>query len=66
MGMINEQSRIEERKLTLTQLELVIKPATIAAGLNRSASTFSLELHRDAWIRSKLSHGPQRPLEAGG
>jgi transposase, IS30 family len=43
-----------------------IKPAAIALGLNRSASTLSGELHRNGWVRSKARRPPGRPPVAGG
>jgi hypothetical protein len=38
MGKIYEQLSIEERTMIQTQLEMGIRPAAIAIGLNRSAS----------------------------
>ena len=49
-----------------TQLEMGIKPAAIATGLNRSASTLSRELRRNGWARPKAHRGPGRPPLAGG
>ena len=66
MGKIYEQLSIEERTMIQTQLELGIKPAAIAAGLKRSASTLSRELRRNGWTRPKTPRGPGRPLVAGG
>jgi hypothetical protein len=39
MGKIYQQLSIEERTMIQTQLEMGIRPAAIAVGLNRSAST---------------------------
>jgi IS30 family transposase len=66
MGKIYEQLSIEERTMIQTQLEMGIKPAAIAAGLNRSASTLSRELRRNGWTRPKIPRGPGRPPVAGG
>ena len=66
MGKIYEQLNIEERTMIQTQLELGIKPAAIAAGLKRSASTLSRELRRNGWTRPKMPRGPGRSLVAGG
>jgi IS30 family transposase len=66
MGKIYEQLSIEERTMIQTQLELGIRPAAIAVGLNRSASTLSRELHRNGWTRPKRPRGPGRPPVAGG
>jgi IS30 family transposase len=66
MGKIYEQLSIEERTMIQTQLEMGIKPAEIAVGLNRSASTLSRELRRNGWTRPKTCRGPGRPSVAGG
>ncbi len=66
MGKIYEQLSIEERTMIQTQLEMGIKPAAIAAGLKRSASTLSRELRRNGWARPKTGRGPGRPPVAGG
>ena len=66
MGKIYEQLSIEERTMIQTQLERGIKPAEIAKGLNRSASTLSCELRRNGWTRPKTCRGPGRPPVAGG
>ena len=66
MGKIYEQLSIEERTKIQIQLEMGIKPAAIALGLNRSASTISRELRRNSWVRSKVLRGPGRPPVAGG
>ena len=47
MGKRYGQLSIEERTMIQTQLEMGIKPAAIALGLNRSASTLSRELRRN-------------------
>jgi transposase, IS30 family len=49
-----------------TQLEMGFKPAAIAVGLNRSASTISRELHRNGWVRPLPNRGRGRPPIAGG
>ncbi len=41
MGKNYRQLSIEERTMIQTQLELEIKPAAIALGMNRSPSTLS-------------------------
>jgi len=66
MGKIYQQLSIEERTMIQTQLEMGIKPAAIAVGLNRSASTLSRELRRNGWARSRTPRGPGRPPMAGG
>jgi len=58
MGKIYEQLSVEERTMIQTQLEMGIRPAAIAAGLNRSALTISRELRRNGWIRQKTPRGP--------
>ena len=49
-----------------TQLAMGIKPAAIALGLNRSASTLSRELRRNGWFRPMARRGPGRAPVAGG
>ncbi len=66
MGKRYGQLGIEERTMIQTQLEMGIKPAAIALGLNRSASTLSRELRRNGWVRPKEDRGPGRPPVAGG
>lgn len=66
MGKTYTQLSIEERTMIQTQLEMGIRPAAIAAGLNRSASTLSRELHRNGWTRPPACRGPGRPARAGG
>jgi IS30 family transposase len=66
MGKIYKQLSIEERTLIQTQLEMGIKPAAIAASLNRSASTLSRELRRNGWVRPTACRGPGRAPVAGG
>ncbi len=66
MGKHYTQLSIEERTLIQTQLELGMKPAAIAAGLNRSPSTVLRELARNGWKREKVPRGPGRPSRAGG
>jgi len=66
MGKIYKQLSIEERTMIQTQLERGIKPAVIARGLNRSASTLSRELSRNGWRAPETPRGPGRPLLAGG
>lgn len=66
MGKIYKQSSIEERTMIQTQLEMGIKPAAIARGRNRSASTLSRELRRNGWSAPKTPRGPGRPPLAGG
>jgi len=66
MGKRYGQLGIEERTMIQTQLGMRIKPAAIALGLNRSASTLSRELSRNGWVRPKGGRGPGRPPVAGG
>ena len=66
MGKIYQQLSIEERTMIQTQLEMGIRPAAIALGLNRSASTLSRELRRNGWARPKARRYPGRPPVAGG
>jgi len=66
MGKIYQQLSIEERTMIQTQLEMGIRPAAIAMGLNRSASTLSRELRRNGWVRPPARRGPGRPAVAGG
>ena len=56
MGKIYRQLSIEERTMIQTQLEMGIRPAAIAMGLNRSAST--LIPTAAAALRN---HSPARP-----
>lgn len=66
MGKNYNHLSLEERTMIQTQLELGIKPAAIAVGLNRSVSTISRELQRNGWVRPKACRGPGRPAIAGG
>ena len=66
MGKNYSQLSIEERTMIQTQLEMGVKPAGIALGLNRSASTLSRELSRNGWVRATVRGGPGRPRMAGG
>jgi IS30 family transposase len=66
MGKNYSQLSIEERTMIQTQLEMGMRPAAIALGLNRSASTLSRELSRNGWVCAKACCGPGRPLMAGG
>ncbi len=66
MGKTCKQLSIEERTMIQTQLEMGIKPAAIARGLNRSASTLSRELRRNGWSAPETPRGPGRPPLAGG
>jgi IS30 family transposase len=66
MGRNYRQLSIEERTMIQRQLQMGIKPAAIAVGLNRSASTLSRELSRNGWLRAKACRGPGRPQVAGG
>ena len=50
MGKSYKQLSIEERTLIETQLSIGMKPAEIAEGLKRSASTLSRELRRNDWV----------------
>jgi len=61
-----KQLGIEERTMIQTQLEMGIKPAAIALGLKRSASTLSRELSRNGWVRPQAHRGPGRPPVVGG
>ena len=65
MGKTYRQLSIEKRTMTQTQLGLGIKPAAIAVGLNRPASTLSRELRRNGWVRPPVQRGPGRPPLAG-
>ena len=66
MGNFYTQLSLQERAMIHTQLELGLKPAAIAMGLHRSASTLSRELRRNGWTRPKARRGPGRPPMAGG
>ena len=66
MGKRYEQLSIEERTMIQMQLEMGAKPAAIALGLNRSASTLCRELKRNGWVRPQALRGRGRPLLAGG
>ena len=66
MGRHYGQLGIEERTMIQMQLEMGVKPAEIALGLNRSASTISRELSRNGWVCPKTCRGPGRPAVAGG
>ena len=62
MGKSYNQLSIEERTLIQTQLSMGMKPAEIAEGLKRSASTLSRELRRNDWVRPKTQRSRGRPL----
>ena len=66
MGKNYKQLNIEERTMIQAQLLMGMKPAAIAQGLNRSASTLSRELRRNGWARPKTHRAPGRPSVAGG
>ena len=66
MGKIYQQLSSEERTMIPTQLEMGTRPAAIAVGLNRSASTLSRELRRNGWARPPAHRVPGRPTVAGG
>ena len=66
MGKSYSQLSIEERTMIQTQLEMGIKPAAIALGLNRSVSTVSRELSRNGWVSPRARRGLGRPPVAGG
>jgi IS30 family transposase len=55
-----------ERAVIQVQLEIGLKPAAIAGGLNRSVSTVSRELRRNGWKRPQSKRGRGRPTVAGG
>ena len=65
MGKSYSQLSIEERTLIQTQLSIGMKPAEIADGLKRSASTLSRELRRNDWVRPKTQRSRGRPLASG-
>ena len=58
MGKIYTQLSLQERTMIHMQLERGLTPAAIALGLNRSASTRSRELRRNAWTRPTTRRGP--------
>ena len=62
MGKSYNQLSIEERMLIQTQLSIKMKPAEIADGLKRSASTLLRELPRNDWVRPKTQRSRGRPL----
>ena len=64
MGNIYAQLSLEERTMIHTPLEMGLKPAAIANGLNRPASTLSRELTRNGWIRPK-TRGGRLPCRRG-
>ena len=66
MGKVYAQLSIEERTIIQTQLSLGVRPSKIASSLDRSPSTISRELTRNAWIRPRVCPGPGRPRKAGG
>ena len=66
MGKIYDQLSIEERVMLQMRLEMGVKPAAIALGLGRPASTIWRELHRNGWVRPKTHSSRGRPLMAGG
>lgn len=66
MGKNYNQLSLEERVIIQTQLEMGIKPGTIAKSINRLPSTVSRELQRNGWSRPKMPRGPGRPAVAGG
>ncbi len=65
MGKSYNQLSIEERMLIQTQLSIGMKPAEIAGGVKRSASTLSRELRRNDWVRPKTQRSRGRPLVSG-
>lgn len=65
MGKSYNQLSIEERTLSQTQLSIGMKPAEIAEGLKRSASTLSPELRRKDWVRPKTQRSRGRPMVSG-
>ena len=66
MGKNYKQLSLEERTMIQMQLEMGVKPAAIAVGLGRSASTILRELGRNDWVRPKARRSPGHPLMAGG
>lgn len=66
MGKNYKQLSIEERTMIQTQLEMGVRPATIAKELGRPASTLSRELSRNGWVRPKDRCSRGHPLMAGG
>ena len=66
MGKNYSPLSIEERTMIQTPLEMGMKPAAIALGLNRSASTLSRELNRNGWVGAKARCAPGRRAIAGG
>jgi hypothetical protein len=65
MGKNYNQLSIEGRTMIQAQLQMGIKPAAIAVGLNRSASTLSRERSRNGWVRVPACCGPGCPRMAG-
>ena len=65
MGKSNNQFSIEERPLIQTQLSMGMKPAELAEGLKRSASTLSRDLRRNEYVRPKTQRSRGRPLLSG-
>jgi IS30 family transposase len=55
---------VQERALIETQLTLGMRPTAIAAGLMRSRSTVTREMHRNGWKPARIHAG--RPTVAGG
>ena len=66
MGKNYKQLNIEERTMIQTQLAMGMKPAAIAVGLNRSASTLSRELRRNGRESPKRHRRPGHRSVAGG
>jgi len=66
MGTHYRQLSIEEQTIIQTQLEMGMKPAAIARGLNCSPSTVCRELRRNGWTRPIFLRQVGRPRLAGG
>ena len=64
MAKIYSHLDVQERALIETQLTLGMRPTAIAAGLMRSCSTVTREMHRNGWKPARLHGG--RPTVAGG
>ena len=60
-----KQLSIEERSVIQAELTLGFKLSRIAAGLGRSVSTITRELHRNGWVKLQDKRGRGRPAIAG-
>ena len=66
MAKIYQHLNIRERAMIEMQLEMGMRPGSIAGHLNRAPSTISREIHRNGWRRPTIVPRPGKKLVAGG